>query len=89
MDDLQGCQSTMHVLSDGTYEAFVIDIAPDNEDTDEHHARIDLTILSGDHKGEVVTVRASTIDGDDISVLGLPATLTVIDGAPNVSIHRD
>ena len=74
----------MRVLADGTYEAFVVDIATH----DEHNARIELTILSGEHKGEVVTVRASDIDGDDVSLLGLPATLTVVEGAPNVSIHK-
>lgn len=49
---------------------------------------LDLTIVSGPHKGEVVTVRAEHLDGDEFDLMGMPATLTVSDGRPTVRIDR-
>jgi hypothetical protein len=49
---------------------------------------LDLTVVSGPHKGEVVSVRASNLDGDEFDLMGMPATLTVTNGNPVVRIDR-
>lgn len=68
------------VLEDGDYDAIVFD-------ADEDEARgiaVELTILAGDHKGEVVSLRTDDWSGDALDLLGVPATLTVADGRPSV-----
>jgi len=69
------------VLPDGTYDAFVVD-ATEHGDVME----LALTITSGEHKGEVLTINATGLPGSDIDLLGLPATLTVTAGNPTVRI---
>ena len=69
------------VLPDGTYDAFVVDVTVDSGVT-----TLELTILGGPHKGEVVTVRAQGISGDETDLLGMPATLIVENGTPRVTI---
>ena len=46
--------------------------------------RVDLTILDGAHRGEVVTVTAHGLEGDPLDLLGTPGTLTVSGGEPSV-----
>lgn len=68
------------MLEDGQYDAIVFD-------ADEVHdgaITVELTVLSGDHKGEVVALRAEGFDGDPIDLLGIPATITVAGGSPSV-----
>jgi hypothetical protein len=48
---------------------------------------IELTIIAGDRKGEVVTVAATGIDRDELDLLGVPATIVVRDGAPDVRLE--
>jgi len=72
---------TLTVLPDGTYDALVVDV-----DAHDGAVTLELTILAGDHKGDVVAVRADDIGRDELDLLGLPATLTVADGAPAVTI---
>jgi hypothetical protein len=69
------------VLPDGSYDAFVVDVAVDSG-----VATLELTILGGEHKGEVVTVSARGISGDETDLLGMPATLVVENGTPRVTI---
>jgi hypothetical protein len=69
------------VLPDGSYDAFVVDVTVDGE-----QATLELTILAGEHKGEIVTVAAHGLGRSDIDLLGMPATLTVEDGVPSVMI---
>ena len=75
----------MSVLPDGTYDAIVIDADPADPGpgTD-----IELTLVSGEHKGEVVGVTADGFSGDELDLLGLPVTLTVEAGQPRVTIDR-
>lgn len=68
------------VLPDGVHEALVVDASPSTDGATE----LDLTIVAGDHKGEVVTIRAEGIAGDPLDLLGLPATITVREGSPSV-----
>lgn len=67
-------------LPDGTYDAMVIDTAA----SDDGSVSVDLTIVAGPAKGEVVTLRARGLDRDALDLLGVPATITVADGAPSV-----
>ncbi|HKE74258.1 MAG TPA: hypothetical protein VKB57_11620 [Acidimicrobiales bacterium] len=67
-------------LVDGAYDALVVDA----EATGDGAARVELTIVAGPAKGEVVALRAEGLRGDPIDLLGVPATLTVRDGVPSV-----
>lgn len=87
----------MSLLPDGDHDAFVIDAAAHTVDGAGADATVDesgrswvleLAIVSGPHKGEVVTVHASQLDGDEFDLMGMPATLTVTDGNPTVRIDR-
>lgn len=71
----------MPPLADGTYEVMVIDVSGDRHPG----ARLDLVITKGEHKGDVVVVRAGGLT-DDPFLLGLPGQLTVKDGRPQVRI---
>lgn len=73
------------MLDDGTYDALVVDATP----RDDGSVSIDLTIVSGPAKGEVVTIAARQLAGDPdpIDLLGIPATLTVADGAPSLRLE--
>lgn len=67
-------------LPDGTYDALVVDTS----EHDDGSIAVDLTIIAGPTKGEVVTLRASGLDGDPLDLLGVPATITVAGGVPSV-----
>ena len=71
-------------LDDGSYDALVVDAEP----TEGGGCRVELTILGGAHKGEVVAVRTDGVTGDDVlDLLGIPATLVVADGVPRVTFE--
>jgi hypothetical protein len=72
------------MLSDGTYDAFIIDAREDQEIS--RAMSIEVTITSGARKGEVVSVRATNVQRDAIALIGMPATLRVIDGEPRLTI---
>jgi hypothetical protein len=77
----------MQSLDDGTYDAFIIDAEEIFEEKrDRGVLQLEITITSGAHKGEVVRVRATGVRADAIALIGMPATLTVVDGQPNVRI---
>ena len=73
----------LHVLEDGTYDALVFDAA----DHAGGGVEVDLTILSGPHKGEVVSLVSHDWAGDSLDLLGIPATLTVSGGRPSVTFE--
>ncbi len=66
---------------DGSYDAFVIDVVEDDG-----QQRLDLTIVAGELKGQVVSVSSQEPLGDFADLVGMPATLTVHDGEPSVTI---
>ena len=72
----------------GTYDAFVVDAVVDTTDDGTRVTTLDLTIVAGERKGEVVTVTAGGLRGSEFDLIGMPATLTVTDGAPAVRIDR-
>jgi len=73
-------------LPDGSYEAMVVDISAVPEG---RGARLELALLAGDHKGEVVLVRSPGLDPDDLTLLGSGARVMVVAGVPGVRLdHR-
>jgi hypothetical protein len=72
------------MLPDGTYDVFVVDAAADGPDA----LRLDVTILAGEQKGEVVSMRAQGLALDELDALGLPGTLTVRDGEPALVLEH-
>ena len=71
------------VLDDGTYDALVVDA---RADADALH--LELTIVSGPHKGEVVALRATGLPVDEVGALGLPGTLRVENGVPSFAVDE-
>ena len=69
-------------LDDGTYDAFVVWAETIDDDT----AAFDLTITTGAHKGEVVSVTGPR-SRDPIDLVGLPCELVVHGGAPRVDFR--
>lgn len=67
------------MLPDGRYDAFVIWA----ERADDGRLALDLTITTGEHKGDVVSIRGG-VDADPIALTGLPCTLVVEDGEPRL-----
>ena len=74
----------MDALPDGEYSIFIIDA----ENIDDGTVRLEITITVGEHKGEVIAVRASHLTDDPIMLMGLPGTLHVVDGVPRVEVER-
>jgi hypothetical protein len=71
------------VLDDGVYDVIVVDMEPEGSRT-----RLEVAVLSGSHKGEVVSLHAAGLGGDPLGWLGLPGTLTVADGEPSVALDQ-
>ena len=71
------------MLPDGTYDVVVVEV----EDRGDDRTVLDLLVLSGAHKGEVVNVAATGASYDPVDVLGIPGTLEVTDGRPHVSLE--
>ena len=78
----QGFPTEFRMLADGTYDAFVLDADVVGDDT-----RLELTVTAGPCRGQVVAVRAAGLRGDPIDLVGLPATIVVVDGRPSVRVE--
>lgn len=75
------------MLADGTYDVFVVDAsAVSDADAPDGSWCLDLTVLAGEHKGEVLTLTASGLAGSDLDLLGMPGTLVVTGGDPQLTI---
>jgi hypothetical protein len=70
-------------VPDGTYDAMVVDV----REQEDGSVAVDLTIIAGPAKGDVVTLRAPTLDGDPLELLGIPATIVVSGGEPAVTLE--
>lgn len=68
------------VLEDGTYDAIVFDA----DEAGDGVTVVELTVVAGAHKGEVVSLRTTDWTGDALALLGVPATITVAGGEPRV-----
>lgn len=72
------------MLPDGTYDVFVVDAEARGPDG----LHLDLTILGGPQKGEMVAMEASGLGVDELDALGMPGTLTVVEGEPRLVLER-
>ena len=70
-------------LPDGVYDVVVVDASAEGD-----VIAIEITILSGTHKGDVVGLRASGLDVDELDLLGMPGTLTVENGVPRFVVEK-
>jgi hypothetical protein len=70
------------VLPDGVYDVFVVDA-----DDEDGVIRLELTILAGEQKGEVVNLASPNLSGEPALLLGTPGTLTVTDGVPALRLE--
>jgi hypothetical protein len=68
------------VLADGAYDVFVVHA----EARDDGALDLELTILSGDRKGEVVALQARNLGVDELEALGMPGTLLIAEGRPSL-----
>jgi hypothetical protein len=77
-------RATMRVvdipLADGLYDAFIVWA----EERDDRTIALDLTITTGERKGDVVSVRATDAPHDAIALVGMPCTLQVSSGQPRI-----
>ena len=71
------------LLPDGTYDAIVVNAT----EVDAATTAIELTVLAGPQKGQVVELRGPRGAHDPIDLLGVPATITVADGRPKLRLE--
>lgn len=75
------------MLEDGTYDVVVVD-ADHADPTDEAAGvRVELTVLAGPHKGEMVTLVAAGLRRDPLDLLAAPGTLVVEGGTPRLALE--
>jgi hypothetical protein len=72
------------MLPDGTYDVFVVDAEAEGP---RDALRLEVTILAGAHKGEMVSLRAEGLGIDEVTALGTPGTLTVASGEPSLALE--
>ena len=72
------------MLSDGSYDVFIVDAREDEEISRAMH--LELAITRGARKGDVISMRASNMQRDAIALIGMPATLRVVDGNPHLVV---
>lgn len=78
---------TESLLPDGEHDAFVIDVH-DAADGGRRTQRLELTVIAGEAKGSVVAVLVDSPLGDQMDLIGMPATITVRGGEPSVTVDR-
>ena len=72
------------MLPDGSYDVVVVDA---QEGSEAGAVALELTLLAGEHKGEVVRITATGIDRDPLDLLAVPGTLVVEGGTPRVILE--
>ena len=75
-------------LPDGSYDVFVVnaDDLPGAETSAEVTTALELTVTSGEFRSETLALTAPTRLGEPVDLIGMPATLTILDGSPSVRI---
>lgn len=71
------------MLADGSYDTIVVDA----NETDDGSITVELTVLAGAHKGEMVSVTADGMQCEPLELLATPATLTVVNGEPTLRLE--
>lgn len=76
------------MLEDGTYDVVVVDADEIDGDAGAPGAlRVEVAVLAGPHKGEVLAITAQGLGRDPIDLLAVPGTVTVVDGAPHLVLE--
>lgn len=70
------------MLADGHYDVLIVDARSE----DDGSVHVEVTITSGEHKGEVVAIKGRFEGKDELDLLAAPATLVVSDGRPTVTL---
>jgi hypothetical protein len=70
-------------LDDGTYDVFVVEATLDSPRAG---LQLELAVVSGPRKGDVVRLHAQHLHRDPLDLLGLPGTLVVTDGQPSLTV---
>lgn len=76
------------MLADGTYDVFIVDATPQEPGDRPTAWVLELTVVAGEHKGEVLSIGASGLAATEIDLIGMPGTLTVADGRPTFAVDR-
>ena len=74
--------SIRDVLTDGRYDVLVVDARADDDGT----LHLEVTVTTGEHKGDVVLLEGRFAGKDELDLLAAPGTLVVRDGQPSVSL---
>jgi hypothetical protein len=75
---------TVEPLPDGQYDVIVVDADTVDDTTAPPAVRLELALTGGPHKGDVLVLRATGLAREPLELLGLPGTLMVRDGVPNL-----
>lgn len=70
------------MLPDRVYDVFVVDASEEDG-----VIRLELAILAGEQKGEIVNLASPNLQGEPALLLGTPGTLTVTDGVPALRLE--
>ena len=70
------------MLADGRYDVLIIDAHADDDGT----VHLDVTITSGQHKGDVLAIKGRFQGVSELDLLAAPASLVVSDGRPIVTL---
>ncbi len=74
----------MSDIPDGRYDVIVVDA----ETFDETTIRIELAMVDGDARGDVIAIRGPRGASDPIDLLGMPGVLVVENGVPTFRVER-
>ena len=74
----------MDAMPDGRYDVFIVDA----ETIDDATMRVEIAMVTGDDKGDVIAIRGPHLADDPLQLLGLPGTLVVEDGVPRLQVDR-
>ncbi len=69
-------------LPDGRYEVLVVDAADVADADGARH--VEVTLLEGDRKGDVIALSARGLDADPMDLLAAPGVLVVTAGEPEL-----
>jgi hypothetical protein len=70
------------VLPDGTYSALIVDATT----ADDGVLHVEVTVTTGEHKGDVVRLAGRFAGKDELDLLAVPATLVVSGGQPRLTL---
>lgn len=79
-------ETTPTPLPDGAFDALVVDARDGTDDLGRVTQRLELTVVAGEYKGEVVTILTGEPLGGEVDLIGMPATIRVAQGDPVVTI---